>query len=284
MPTVQASDGVPIYYETWGAPDGEPLLMIQGLGTDQRGWALQHVPFGRRFRCIALDNRGAGRSGKPPAPYSLEQMADDCIAVLDAVGAESAHVMGASMGGVISQILAVQRPERVRSLVLACTACQHHEWRRELLAEWAELAVEKGMAALAAEGFYWLVGPRIRQRFGRWLNLLAPIVLQQSPEPFAAQIGAILDMSDEMRYELAAVHVPTLVIVGSQDILTPVGDSEELAERIRGAQLVVVPGAAHGVMVEAPVAFNGAVMEFLAARAGADDVFAPAAEAEDLTA
>ena len=112
--------------------------MIQGLGVDHRGWALQRGAFGRRHRCIAPDNRGTGHSDAPPGPYDLVRMADDAIAVLDAEGIERAHIVGASMGGVIAQIIGVMHPERVRSLTLACTACQHHEWRRELLAEWAE--------------------------------------------------------------------------------------------------------------------------------------------------
>jgi len=264
VPTVVASDGTPIYYEEWGRPDGEPLLMIQGLGADQRGWALQRLPFGRRFRCLALDNRGVGRSGRPPGPYSIVEMAADAVAVLDAAGVDTAHVMGASMGGVIAQVIGVAAPERVRSLVLACTACTHHEWRRELLAEWAAVVEARGMGALVPEGLSWLIGPRLRRRVGPWLNLLAPIVLQADAASFSAQVQAILDMPDDMKNELQAITAPTLVIVGSQDVLTPMGDSEELVERIPNARLVVLPGAAHGLMVESPIAYNAAVMEFLA--------------------
>jgi len=158
VPSVAAADGTPIYYETWGRPDGEPILLIQGLGADQRGWALQRVPLGRRYRCVAVDNRGVGRSGRPPGPYSLFDMAEDAMTVLDHAGIESAHVMGASMGGVITQIIGVAYPERTRSLILSCTACTHHEWRRELLAEWAQTVTEKGMAGLLPDGLRWLVG------------------------------------------------------------------------------------------------------------------------------
>ncbi len=261
---VTAGDGVVIHYDVWGRRDGQPVLMIQGLGTDSRGWALQRMAFGRRYRCFAIDNRGVGQSGKPPGPYSLEQMAQDARSVLDAEEITRAHVVGASMGGVIAQILAVTEPDRIRSLVLACTACRHHEWRRELLAEWAEAVQARGMAALADDGLQWLVGPRLRRRFGVWLNLLARILLQQPPEPFVAQVQAILDASDELRFELARVTVPTLVITGSQDSLTPVGDAEELAELVPHAQLEVLGGAAHGLMVEAPNGFNDAVLRFLA--------------------
>jgi 3-oxoadipate enol-lactonase len=261
---VLAGDGVLIHYDVWGRREGHPVVMIQGLGTDSRGWALQRMAFGRRYRCYAIDNRGVGQSGKPPGPYSLEQMARDALAVLDREEITRAHVVGASMGGVIAQILAVTEPDRIRSLVLACTSCRHHEWRRELFTEWAEAVQARGMAALTDDGLQWLVGPRLRRRFGVWLNLLARILLQQPPEPFVAQVQAILDASDELRFELAKVRAPTLIITGSQDSLTPVGDAEELAELIPHARLEVLSGAGHGLMVEAPNGFNDAVLRFLA--------------------
>lgn len=264
MSDIVVDDGVTVHYDVFGRREGPPLLMIQGLGTDSRGWALQRLAFGRRYRCIAIDNRGTGRTDRPEGPYSLERMALDAVAVLDAEQVDRAHVMGASMGGVIAQIIGVLHPRRTRSLVLACTACRHHEWRRELLAEWADAVAEGGMGALGDEALQWLVGPRLRRRFGIWLNLLARIVLQMPPEPFIAQIRAILDAPDELRAELVNITVPTLVITGSQDSLTPVGDAEELAELIPGARLEVLGGAAHGLMVEAPNAYNEAVLRFLA--------------------
>src|SRR3989442_4491187 len=264
MPEVIAEDGVEIAYDVWGRRDGPVALLIQGLGMDSRGWALQRMAFGRRYRCFAPDNRGVGRTGTPPTPYSLEQMARDAVSVLDAEGVSRAHVVGASMGGVIAQIIGVMHPERTRSLVLACTSCRHHPWRRELLQEWADAVLEGGStAALGDDGLRWLVGPRLRKRFGMWLNILARIVLHADPEGFAAQVQAILDAPDELRFELHHVRVPALVITGSQDALTPIGDAEELAEMIPLAQLVELRGAAHGLMVEAPNAFNGAVLDFL---------------------
>jgi 3-oxoadipate enol-lactonase len=258
-----ADDGTVIAYDAFGRRDGEPVLLIQGLGADSRGWAFQRLAFGRRYRCYAPDNRGVGRSGRPPGPYDLEQMARDSLAVLDAEGVDRAHVVGASMGGVIAQIIGVMHPERVRSLVLACTSCRHHPWRRELFREWADEVGAGGTSALGTEGMHWLIGPRLRKRFGMWLNLLARILLQQPSESFVAQVEAILAASDDLRFELARVAAPTLVITGSQDLLTPIGDAEELAEMIPHARLVELRGAAHGLMVEAPNAFNSAVLDFL---------------------
>jgi 3-oxoadipate enol-lactonase len=265
-----ADDGFPIAYETFGKRDGEPLLLIQGLGADARGWALQRMAFGRRYRCFAVDNRGVGGTSGAPHPLSLEQMAHDAISVLDAEGVDAAHVQGASMGGAIAQIVAVRHPERVRSLVLACTACRNPEWRRELLNEWAEAVERDGMAALTGEGLRWLVGPRLQRRFGTWLNLMARILLQATPENFVAQTRAILDVSDDVRFELETITAPTLVITGTQDLLTPLGDAEELDELIPSSRLFELRGAGHSLMVEAPNSYNRAVVDFLA------DVTAPA--------
>ncbi|MEP6625712.1 MAG: alpha/beta hydrolase, partial [Acidimicrobiia bacterium] len=115
MSEVVVDDGMTIHYDVFGRRDGPPLLMIQGLGTDSRGWALQRLALGRRYRCITIDNRGVGRTGPAPEPYSLERMALDAIAVLDAEEIDRAHVMGASMGGVIAQIIGVLHPDRTRS-------------------------------------------------------------------------------------------------------------------------------------------------------------------------
>jgi 3-oxoadipate enol-lactonase len=271
VPEVTADDGVEIAYDVWGRRDGPPALLIQGLGMDSRGWALQRMALGRHYRCFAPDNRGVGRTGTPPGPYSLDQMARDALAVLDAEGVESAHVVGASMGGVIAQIIGVMHPERTRSLVLACTSCRHHPWRREVLQEWADAVQARGITALGDDGLRWLVGPRLRKRFGMWLNILARIVLHADPAGFAAQVHAILDAPDELRFELHHVRVPTLVITGSQDALTPIGDAEELAEMIPLAQLVELRGAAHGLMVEAPNVFNDAVIDFLDRVSGLSD-------------
>ncbi|HEX4822480.1 MAG TPA: alpha/beta fold hydrolase [Acidimicrobiales bacterium] len=264
MPHAITDDGIRIRYDTFGRRHGEPVLMIQGLGADSRGWFAQRSAVGLRYRGITFDNRGVGRSTKPVGPYDLEQMAADAVAVLDAAGVESAHVMGASMGGVIAQIMAVRHPERVRSLVLACTACRHLRWRRELLEDWASTAQAQGMRVFANRSMRWLVGPRSLRRFWPAFGALTPLAMSAPTHSFVAQVNAILDMDDALRGLLHTVAVPTLVLVGSQDILTPQADAEEIAELIPGAELAVVQGGAHGFMVENFPAFNRIVLEFLA--------------------
>ncbi len=264
MPFTTAADGTSIHYQTFGRPDGEPVVLIQGLGADSGSWLFQRFPFGSKYRCIAPDNRGVGRSDKPVGPYDLEVMAQDVIAVLDAEGIESAHLVGVSMGGIFSQIIAVRNPERVRSLTLSCTAARHHPWRVDLLESWSDMARTKGMRPFFGEGVRWIAGNRSFRRFWPAMRLLGPVAFDVSPEAFMAQIDAILTMDDGLRDELAGVDVPTLVIVGSQDILTPLGDSEELASLIPGSRLAVVRGGAHGFMVERASAFNSTILDFLA--------------------
>jgi 3-oxoadipate enol-lactonase len=237
--------------------------MIQGLGASKNAWNLQRIAMATRFRSISLDNRGAGRSDKPTHPFTLEQMADDAIAVLDAAGVETAHVVGASMGGVISQIIAVKYPHRVRSLTLVCTACRNHPWRHELLQSWAQTAEEKGMIEVGKEAAQWVMSPRSFRRLVPAFTWMGPLATLRPRHSFVSQIRAILDTREDLVDELSSIMAPTMVIVGNQDILTPRGDSEEIAERIPNAELVVIAGAAHGLMMEHSTTFNKILIEFL---------------------
>jgi 3-oxoadipate enol-lactonase len=190
-------------------------------------------------------------------------MADDAISVLDAVGVERAHVVGASMGGAISQIVALKHPDRVRSLTLACTACRNHPWREELLASWATRASEQGMGAMTREAARWVIGPRSFRRLLPAFGWLGPLAMGRPTHAFVAQVRAILATDETMADQLSTITVPALIMVGNQDILTPRGDSEELADRLPNAELVVISGAAHGFMVEHATTFNRVLLEFL---------------------
>jgi len=228
MPAVSAADGTRIFYDTFGRSDGEPLVLIMGLAVDRWGWVRQRAMLAKRFNVISIDNRGSGLSDKPHGDYDIFTMAADIECVMDAEGIESAHVMGYSLGGVLAQVLAIRSPHRVRSLVLASTACRVKDWRREVLAEWAQLIEARGV-----------------------------------PHGVIGQIKAIAGIADQLHEELRTVAVNTLVLVGSQDILTPVADSEEIAHRIPGAKLQVISGAAHGAVVTDATVFNQAVEAFL---------------------
>ena len=263
VPFVSVNDGTRIHYEVTGKNGATPVLMIQGLGASKNAWNLQRIAMATRFQCISLDNRGAGRSDKPTDSFTLEQMADDAIAVLDAAGISTAHVVGASMGGVISQIIAVKYPDRVRSLTLVCTACRNHPWRHDLLQSWAQTAENKGMIEVGKEAAQWVMSPRSFRRLVPAFTWMGPLAALRPRHSFVSQIDAILNTREDLVDQLSTIAAPTMVIVGNQDILTPRGDSEEIAERIPNAELVVISGAAHGLMMEHASTFNKILIEFL---------------------
>jgi 3-oxoadipate enol-lactonase len=263
MTYATASDGTRLHYRRTGRRGAPPVLLIQGLGADKHGWALQRMALCCDYDAIAFDNRGAGRSDKPHGSYSLEQMAADAVAVLDHAGVDTAHVVGASMGGAISQILGLAHPERVRSLTLACTSCRNHEWRRELLAGWGSAARARGVGSMTHEAARWVIGPRSFRRLMPAIGWLGPLAFGRPTHAFAAQVQAILAADETLTERLGTIEVPTLVVVGNQDILTPRGDSEELADLIPTAELVVISGAAHGLMIEHASTFNRVLLDFL---------------------
>jgi 3-oxoadipate enol-lactonase len=263
MPWIERPDGISIHTQVTGRSDAPPVLLIQGLGMNKNGWALQRIAMATKYRTIAIDNRGAGRSSIPSQPFTLENMADDALSVLDHYGVRDAHVVGASMGGAIAQILAVKYPSRVRSLTLACTACRNLPWRNELLRYWADTANVRGLRQWADESARWLIGPRSFRRLAPAIGWLGPLATFRPSRGFSAQVGAILDTDDSMVAELGRITCPTLVVVGNQDILTPRADSEEIAERIPQAELVVISGAAHGLMIEHASTFNRVVLDFI---------------------
>ena len=273
MPFAIAGDGTRIHYEVTGLTKRAPVLLVQGLGGEKNSWNLQRAALALRHRTIAFDNRGAGRSDKPDGKYNLEEMADDAIAVLDAAGIENAHVVGLSMGGAISQIIALKHPNRVRSLTLVATACRNHAWREELLQSWATTAETEGMTAVGKEAARWMIGPRSFRRVLPALGWMGPLQLFNPANAFVSQVKAILSTDDgALNTELANIVCPTMVVVGNQDVLTPRGDAEEIASLIPTAELVVISGGAHGLHIEHASTFNRILLEFLGR---AEKVFVP---------
>src|SRR4030042_6341962 len=116
---IATANGIQINYKVEG--QGDPLVMIMGLGSPRGGWSSQAPFFKKYFQVVIFDNRGVGKSEKPEGPYSTRMMADDAIKLMDHLGIKKARVLGASMGGMIAQELAINYPERVSKLVLACT-------------------------------------------------------------------------------------------------------------------------------------------------------------------
>ena len=261
MPLVDVN-GVRLYYEEEGR--GAPLLLIMGLGASLETWAAQREAFAERYRVIAFDNRGAGRSAAPPPPWTVPAMAEDTVGILDALGIARAHVVGVSMGGMIAQELAIRHPERVARLVLAMSFARPEPVRRDFLLHrrWARLqganALSEGIASLP-----WLLTPASMRDGSRLETILALVSAMpfMSAEAYAHQVDAIVEHSTRERLHL--VQAPTLVLAAAEDVLTPVFLSEEIVAGIAGSRLEILPRGGHATLVEYPDDFNRAVLAWL---------------------
>jgi len=259
------NQGARIYWDEQG--EGEPVLLIMGLGYPSIMWYRTRPHLAARYRTIALDNRGVGRSDMPLGPYSIALMASDAAAVLDASGFESAHVYGVSMGGMIAQEFALQYPSRVRSLILGCTASGGpHVVKAEpevnrLLMSRGNLSPEE--AAEAAVPFIY-DSATSRERIDE--DLATRKEWLPKPEAYIAQLQGIL--SWEAYSRLDQISAPTLVIHGLSDRLVPTANGKLIVDRIPGAKLVLLPHAGHIFTTDQTEVARQTVLEFLAAQTG----------------
>jgi 3-oxoadipate enol-lactonase len=256
------NQGIKIYWDEQG--QGEPVLLIMGLGWASNMWHRTRPVLTARYRTIVFDNRGAGQSDVPPGPYSIATMASDAASVLDAAGIQSAHLLGASMGGMIAQEFALQYPKRVRSLMLACTApggpyaVQAEPEAVQMLFRRDGSPKEKAEAAVPF--IYDASTPR--EQIDRDLAVLSE--WYPTPEGFAAQLQGIVAWEAYSR--LPQIITPTLVIHGVNDRLVPAANADLIAGRIPGAQLVKLANASHIFMTDQPMAVNQVILPFLSAQ------------------
>jgi pimeloyl-ACP methyl ester carboxylesterase len=260
------NQGAKIYWDEAG--QGEPLLLIMGLGYPSAAWYRTRPVLAKEYRTIAFDNRGVGQSDMPAGPYFIPLMASDAAAVLDAAGVESAHVFGISMGGMIAQEFALQYPGRVRSLILGCTSAGGpHAVRADSEATamlMARASMTREEAAEAAVPFIYHPSTP-RRLIDEDIEMRRPWF--PHPNAYTAQLQGILAWEAYSR--LSQINAPTLVIHGESDRLVPAGNGKLIAEKIPGAKLVMLTGASHIFPTDQPEAAIRAIREFLAERQAA---------------
>lgn len=263
MPVADRGDAQ-IFWEEQGA--GEPLLLIMGHGFPRQMWA-RHLPgLTARFRVITFDNRGVGQTVTRGWDWTIEDMAADAVAVLDAAGVDRAHVYGASMGGGIAQAVALHHPERVGSLILACTAAKAAERKvpvAQLLRHVLPAALRGRKAVKFATARVVAYGPATpTESIAEDTALLESLV--RPAEGVEAQ-GRAVAAWEGSRSQLPGLRIPTLVIHGTDDRLVPLHYGEELARLIPGAELVVLAGAGHMYITDSTAQADEAVTSFLTA-------------------
>ena len=264
MPTVKVND-IDIYYEIHG--NGEPLVLICGLGGDVTRWYRNIPGLSRDFRVIAFDNRGAGRSDKPDIPYSMSMMCDDIAGLMDALDIEKAHIFGISMGGMITLNFGILHPDRVMSLMPGCTrpGGSHN------------ILGEPGSSSILSPDLIAVMSPEDRGRAflpSLWSEayiennpdivdeyIEKTSVYPQDPVGYTRQMAAA-DAHD-VYDRLPDITAPSLVIHGSEDSLIPADNARIIAECIPGAELVVLEGLGHGFYSQEPEMVNGILIDFM---------------------
>ena len=252
-----------LYWESAG--DGPPVLLVMGLGLSGGAWWRTVETLSHRFRVITFDNRGVGRSrGLTPA-YTTEALADDAVAVLDALEIAEANVYGFSLGGMVAQQIALRHPRRVRSLVLGATS---PGGRQAQVAEDDVLAFFGGRGQLPREEAAWAsvpynYGQRCRDHHADRIadDIRRRLAYNFDEAAYQAQLIAAALHNTASR--LRRVTVPALVLHGEQDRVMPVANAELIAERLPHAQLHLLPATGHLYTTEAPEA-DAAVASFLA--------------------
>jgi pimeloyl-ACP methyl ester carboxylesterase len=260
MTAAAEASGVRIAWERRGA--GEPLLLIHGLGYARWGWEPVVDGLAKSSEVLLFDNRGIGESDAPAGPYSVRLMAEDAVAVLDAAGLERAHVLGTSLGGMVALQVALDRPERVDRLVLACTtpggpnAAPMPARTVRLMQEAPTLPLEVALRRFVENA----LGDPDAAIVDRIMEHRR--ATDQPPAAWAAQAaaGATFDVWDRV----GEIRAPTLVLTGDEDAVVDPRNSELLAQRIHDARLEVFAGGGHLFFWEEPERFVRLVTEFLA--------------------
>ncbi len=251
MAFVSRPDGARLYLEIHGDPRRAPIVLLEGMGGDLPGWRRNIPHLAAECFVVAFDHRGNGRSESPDEPATMATFVDDCLGVMDELRIERAHVYGQSFGGFVAQELGLTHPERVRSLVLACTHPGH-----------AHAVWSRGHA------------PKDRP----WLQLYAPAFTEANPEHVADDLRVGLaqpqhPQGQRRQWEavqawdaydrLPELDVPTLVLHGSEDQMIDVENARVLASRIPGAELAILEGAGHVYHSEQSERADQIVLDFV---------------------
>jgi pimeloyl-ACP methyl ester carboxylesterase len=260
-------NGINIFYKVQGR--GEPLILIMGLGGECGDWLLQLRAFKKYCRVVTFDNRGVGKSDKPGKSYTINAMADDVVGLMDYLGIDKAHILGVSMGGMIAQEVAINRPERVRKLILVSTTAGLDEkggHSPELLRAMGlregfsdedikSVDMVRVMTSLNGHAFSGGALKLVAVPYC-WLRMKLFGI-----EGLKGQFEAAMTHSTLGRLHM--IKAPTLVITGTEDRIVSPSSSDMLASKILNAKLVKIEGGSHTLVAEKRSRFNREVLDFL---------------------
>jgi len=261
MPILQAN-GINMYYEEYGS--GTPLICIAGLGATHEAWILMKDDLAAHFRVIVFDNRGIGKTDAPDEPYSIEQMADDTLALMDALKIPSAHIAGHSMGTSIAKNIAFREPKRIKTLIL-CNNFTKIAEKAEFMFKTNAFLLRQGVSEqnLFRVILPWLFSDHFfenKEMVENMIKMTESAESQQSMDAFERQIDAACDFDG--KNIISCLKMPILIISGDFDILTP-PETEKSAKKLENCEYTTVP-TGHLSIIEAPKAVLEPFLAFLA--------------------
>jgi 3-oxoadipate enol-lactonase len=242
------SDGARIHYTVEG--EGSPVLLIPGLGMSAATWAAVGGRLARSRRVIYADPRGSGESDTPDHAYTGAVVAADMAAVLDDAGVPQADVVGMSMGGMIAQHLALEQPHRIRTLTLVSTYAATDEWTTRVLDERRWLIDQGGLAAQFRLSIFFVFSPQAFRQMPDFIHGLETRLAEHPPDESAYRRQLEFCRTHDTAARLGGLQIPTMVVVGSHDVLTSPVLGHELAELIPGTRYEEIAGASHGMIWE----------------------------------
>ena len=254
-----------IGYDDQGS--GPPVVFVHGFPHDRSLWTQQRVALATQWRCITPDLRGFGES-TARAPYTMDQYADDIVALLDWLEIEAAVICGLSMGGYVAMALWRRHPDRVQAMILCDTrATADSEATRDARNELMALAHRSGADAVAEKQLPGMIGATTRERRPDVVDNVRAMMARQSVSGIVGALEAMRDRPDS-RETIASITVPVLFLVGDEDVLTPVRDAEAMRDLLPDTttvRLERIADAGHATCLERPAAVMHAIAEFLTA-------------------
>lgn len=254
-------NNIKIAYDDVGS--GPPIVLVHGYPFNRTMWDEQVAALSDNYRVIRLDLRGHGESESSEGPATMNLMANDIASLLDQLGVNRAVIGALSMGGYVALAFYQLFPSRVEKLVLADTRSQADtEENKKVRAEQAQKILAEGMAGIVDTMLPKLLAPETVSKRPEVVKRVRDMMLQTKPEGAAAALLGMAQREDQTA-RLADIQVPTLILVGREDAITPVADSEKIHAAIAGSQLMVIENAGHVSNIEQPERFNRALREFL---------------------
>src|SRR5690349_21578476 len=242
---------------------GRPVVLIHGYPFNRSLWNEQVAALSSSYRVIAPDLRGFGESDASPGIATMNMMAQDVALLMDHLEISRAAIGGLSMGGYVALAFYKQFPSRVRALMLADTRAQADtEEGKQTRFQQAEKAIAEGMAGIADSMLPKLLTPETVSKRPEVVKRVRDMMLKTKPEGAAGALLGMAERDDQSEF-ISTINVPTLIVVGREDAITPLADSEKMHRDIAGSRLVIIDHAAHVSNLEQTEQFNNELVQFL---------------------